>query len=459
MGAADELARKGKGHRSAQQLLCSITSDKQRVYVGDTVVVSVSLKNSGEVSRRSLENIVVSSGATVTQLDQQPLQEVEDDGHIYEEVVQNYAVSVDEPGVVVISPVRATFTIPDNNDPFSQMNGVFGRMPFGRMFDSGKSKTIRSNQLKIEFVSLPETDKVVDAIGDFSHFSLAVDKREIAVNEPVMVSVSLRGHGNFDAILPPNLRLPSSATVYPSQTRSQGMTQRVFEYIVQVSEPGTVVLPEQEFYYFDTVREQYQVLKTTPITLTVTGSVSSVSVSDSSEAQPSTSESVEEAALARDIPYITSSGMMNFPADAAIPLWLYLLLVTVILLIGFYPSIARLLIILLWRSPKYFEYSVLRPRLQQVINKKHVDELYDIFRDVCVVRFSLKKERITSEYIAHTLMKEGWDSVHAQKSAHYIDLCAKASFAAASLLPEEQAELLDNAQYWFDLITTTRGDS
>ncbi|HLL03476.1 MAG TPA: BatD family protein [Myxococcaceae bacterium] len=135
-----------------------------------------------------------------------------------------------------------------------------------------------SNALKVKVRPLPPgaPPGMANAnVGDW-HLSVDASPTSVELGQPVTVKVILEGSGNVKNVTPPKLTVPSGFKVYdptttdrlsPAKSRIQG--RRIQEYLVMPQRTGTFTLPALEFPYFDPRRNQYEVARTDPITITV----------------------------------------------------------------------------------------------------------------------------------------------------------------------------------------------
>lgn len=157
-----------------------------------------------------------------------------------------------------------------SNDPF----GVFGDF-FGR----GKDVTMHSSPLSIEVKPLPRKgrpDSFTGTIGDFRIWAVS-DKKQVEVNQPVTVTISISGSGNVKSVAEPVIpesddfrvyRSSSSEDINHANNRVSGT--KVFEEVFIPRRPGNLEIPALQFAYFDPEAGRYRTAQTEPIKLLVT---------------------------------------------------------------------------------------------------------------------------------------------------------------------------------------------
>jgi len=112
-------------------------------------------------------------------------------------------------------------------------------------------------------------------VGDWK-LSLETSQHQVELGQPVTVTVVLEGSGNVKNVTPPRLEAPSAFKVYdpkttdkltPGKWRIQG--RRTQEYLVMPQRTGTFTLPALEFPYFDPKAGRYTVARTEPVEIVV----------------------------------------------------------------------------------------------------------------------------------------------------------------------------------------------
>ncbi|PEN13241.1 hypothetical protein CRI94_11415 [Longibacter salinarum] len=115
------------------------------------------------------------------------------------------------------------------------------------------------------------------AVGQFS-LDANVRSDSAHVGGSVRLDVTVRGSGNIATLQPPEVEVPAAFEMYDPKvntrldrggTRIRG--KKTFTYILVPGENGRYTLPPVSFAYFDPEAEQFEVLKTDPIRLDVTG--------------------------------------------------------------------------------------------------------------------------------------------------------------------------------------------
>ena len=152
----------------------------------------------------------------------------------------------------------------------------FGRYENQPIKVTGPAVTMQVN-------GLPEQGKPDHFSGAIGTFTLDIKAQptEIAPGDPITVTVSIAGTGNFDNVSAPSLTEPEGIKVYsPTSSFQQGSGQqedrKVFEQAIVITDPGVKTIPPSVFSYFDPEKEQYQTLFTDPIEIQLIGTPAAI---------------------------------------------------------------------------------------------------------------------------------------------------------------------------------------
>ncbi|MCK6602392.1 MAG: BatD family protein [Bacteroidetes bacterium] len=147
------------------------------------------------------------------------------------------------------------------------------------------------------------------APSDFSGFTgrlvatRKVDRKSVAVNQPVSVVMTFEGAGNFKNFIPPKLDFPPPAESYPPKetvrinpTANGGAGTWTVEYTVIPRVTGELEIPAAGFSYFDLASGKYTQVEFPSESVKVTG--------DPNSGGAGTGESYDFRAIGRDISFI-----------------------------------------------------------------------------------------------------------------------------------------------------------
>ena len=268
-----------------QPAFIKLTPDKQHAYLNEVVPVAITayFRQGIKVNLGGLPSLRA-DGILLDIPDNQPRQHREEvDGTIYTAVTWNGAligikegrqeISV-EADTTLLVPVRRQqrprgFTGPFDDSLLDELFGGYENRPL----------TLTAPAVSFTVDPLPSKNRPEGFAGAVGSFTLDLRAAPVSVEigDPVTLTMSVAGSGNFDTVTAP--RLSSSeglktyaptATLHPEPTVYQGT--KVFEQAVVVTDPAVRRLPPLTFSFFDPDRGGYQTLVTDPVELKVTSS-------------------------------------------------------------------------------------------------------------------------------------------------------------------------------------------
>jgi len=195
-------------------------------------------------------------------------------GRNYKVIERKYALFPTQTGELTIgrASIRATAQLRSRQfrDPFDAFGDLFGR---------GEEITDRSQPITVNVKPLPEKGRPKDFTGTIGRFEISADlnKRETEVNQPVSLTIKIRGTGNIKSVAEPEVgdlpdfrvyRASSSENISKQNDRIGGT--KIYEEVFIPKRPGRLEIPAITFNYFDPNRGKYIVTSTKPITLNVT---------------------------------------------------------------------------------------------------------------------------------------------------------------------------------------------
>jgi hypothetical protein len=316
-----------------------------KLYVGQIVALDLTLYLSEEVRLRGLNAFDRSGdGFTISELPEDYREGVETlNGRRYRTLTWPLTVTPIQTGEQELNfQFGLTARLPEPE----QAADPFGRSPLGgSLFDDFFGRTERLNVYSesrvIDVLPLPEEEKPESfsgAIGDIA-MEVGSDAEEPVQGEPIMLSVVLKGRGNFERINGPDF--PESADWRHYDPESQfeagdplGLSGSLrFDYVFIPQRAGQLQLPATQFSYFDPEAEEYVELTAPPIPLEVAaaenepGPVPGIAPAESAapDRQLSQPLSSEEALLTLDyrpkVPRPVGLGILSRPAFVGLNLF------------------------------------------------------------------------------------------------------------------------------------------
>ena len=298
---------------------------EKTAYVGEIVPVQIKMGFDARVHPRLVEPPEITGQGFTAEKLQQSSQNLETiNGRPFEVVTFKTAIAAARAGQFEIGPVtakaqvvvprrrsaprsRSPFDLFDQDDPFSD---PFFSNPFAQ-FGERRDISISSDRVALEVKPLPPNapPSFSGAIGSFTMATDAKPK-SVQVADPITVTTTISGRGNFDRVNAPLLEDYRGWHKYPPSSKFKQDDEvgisgtKSFEMVISPNE-NKQSLPLLAFSYFDPAKEQYVTLHSEPMAITVQGSAAAPAVA----AQPPSSA---PANAARGRPAILNS---NKPQD------------------------------------------------------------------------------------------------------------------------------------------------
>src|SRR5438270_3367 len=278
---------------------------KKTAYVGEIVPVQIRMGFDARIHPRLVEPPEIAGQGFTAQKLQQSSQNLETiNGKPFDVVTFKTAITAARAGKFEIGPVKAQaqvvvprrrsaprsrspFDLFDQDDPFSD---PFFSNPFAQ-FGERRDISISSDPVGLEVKPLPPNapPSFSGAIGSFTMTTDAKPK-SVQVGDPITVTTTISGRGNFDRVNAPLLEDERGWHKYPPSSKFKQDDEvgisgtKTFEIVVSPNE-NKQSLPPLAFSYFDPANEQYVTLHSEPTAITVQGGAAAPAVA----AQPSSS--------------------------------------------------------------------------------------------------------------------------------------------------------------------------
>ncbi len=267
---------------------------KKDAYVGEMVPAEIRLGFDPRARGRLQEGPELSGQGFTTQKLQQPRETMETiGGRTYQVYTFKTAISPARAGKFEIGPVQAKAIVllprrpsaPRTNRPRSPLDlfnlddpfsDPFFSDPFGSMGERTELP-IKSEAVTLDVKPLPP-NAPPSFSGAIGNFTMAVDAKpkSLQVGDPITVTATISGRGNFDRMTGPALENEHGWHKYPPSSRFKqdddvGISgEKTFEAVIAPNEKKTTV-PPLTFAYFDPIKENYVTLRSDPISIEVEG--------------------------------------------------------------------------------------------------------------------------------------------------------------------------------------------
>lgn len=231
------------------------------------------------------------------------------DGVPYQVVSFHSAVTAVKTGVLQIPAVQMVVqvVVPSQRGGGSMFDSFFGGDPFGGMFGETRELNLGTKPVEVTVRALPTEGKPAGFAGAIGQFELeqGVSPTRGKVGEPLKLSLTLRGQGNFNRIMVPELMETDGWRIYPggdqfeaSDTVGFGGTKTFTVTVMPLVETDRT--PRAEFSYFDPVGGKYVTLQTQSDVVAIEGGAVAAApaggaASGSGDKQPQVAEETEGA--------------------------------------------------------------------------------------------------------------------------------------------------------------------
>jgi hypothetical protein len=367
-GSSAGSAQSGQSTVASKLAFAELVVAKKDAYVGEMVPAEIRLGFDPRAHGRLEEGPELSGQGFTTQKLQQPRENLETiGGRTYQVYTFKTAIAAARPGKFEIGPVtakavvvlprrpsaprttrpRSPFDLFNLDDPFSD---PFFSDPFGSM-DERTELPIRSETATLDVKPLP-LNAPPNFSGAIGNFTMAVDAKPktVQVGDPITVTSTISGRGNFDRMNGPVLEDERGWHKYPPSSKFKqdddvGISgEKTFEMVIAPNEKKPAV-PPLIFAYFDPIKENYVTLRSDAVPIQVEGGaaptpgVAAAPAAAAKSATPATTAAATAAPAAnpQDILYqMTDPGRVrSFTPIYARPVFWMAHLVPLILLLGF----------------------------------------------------------------------------------------------------------------------------
>src|SRR6266699_1115259 len=361
-------SQSGQTQAASKLAFAELVVAKKDAYVGEMVPAELRLGFDPRARGRLQDGPELSGQGFTTQKLQQPRENLEKiGGRTYQVYTFKTAIAAARPGKFEIGPVtakavvvlprrpstsprtrpRSPFDLFNLDDPFSD---PFFSDPFGSMGERTELP-IRSETATLNVKPLP-TNAPPNFSGAIGNFTMAVDAKPktVQVGDPITVTSTINGRGNFDRMNGPALEDERGWHKYPPSSKFKqdddvGISgEKTFEMVLAPNEKKPAV-PPLVFAYFDPIKENYVTLRSDAVPIQVEGgaapapSVAAAPATGAKSATPPTSAAAAVAPTAKpqDILYQMSDlgRVRSFTPIYARPVFWMAQFAPLILLLGF----------------------------------------------------------------------------------------------------------------------------
>ena len=327
---------------------------KQTAYIGEAIPaeIRVSILRRNFAGRRSVEPPQLNTQGITMQTLHDPEERIQEiDGQVYYTFSYKTALSAAKAGKFEVGPINvlAVVLVSQPNPSRRIPHDVFDMdNPLEQFFKTQQvNVTLTSKPVELNVKPLPNAPP--NFSGAVGNFTMAVDAKPktVQVGDPITVTSTITGRGNFDRMSGPTLEEERGWHKYPPSSKFKqdddvGISgEKTFEMVIAPNEKKPAV-PPLIFAYFDPSKENYVTLHSDAVPIQVEGGAApapSVAAAPVKSATPPASTAVTPAPTAKppDILYqMTDLGRVrSFAPIYARPIFWVAQIVPLILLLGF----------------------------------------------------------------------------------------------------------------------------
>jgi len=263
----------------AKNVFIKATVDKSHVYKGEQVTVTYKLYTRLNIAAQmSINKLPQYQGFWAEELETPTnisfTTEVINGKQYRVGLLKRAALFPSQSGELEVTPFELTVPVQVQRQSNKNIWDDFFGDPFGR------SETIdfnaKSNIVKIKVDPLPANAPASfnGAVGDFK-LETSLNSTTTKTNEPLTLTFTISGSGNFELLGMPEINLPNGFEKYEPKVTSQIYRKgrisgsKKGEYLFVPRVVGTREIPPIEFSYFDPDKKKYMTLKSESYTINI----------------------------------------------------------------------------------------------------------------------------------------------------------------------------------------------
>lgn len=267
--------------KKGDDFIVELSTDKNKLYVGESTILNIAFKQKLNAKADKLN-------LNKPELSDFWMKKIKDSDQYNdgEYIVQTfkYLIFPQKDGNLTINSIQA-----DIGKIVRDRNSAMFNDPFFNSFSNQiRWAKIYSNSLNIEVKPLPNN---IELYGEFS-IKANVDKKEVSVNKPVNLTISIDGIGNIDDIKKFDLDIDGAIVYTDTPKISTGLNGTQYEgrFTQKIAVIGgeDFTIPAIELSYFDRKTKKVKTIKTKPIDIDVKGGVVSKPTKIETKSTPET---------------------------------------------------------------------------------------------------------------------------------------------------------------------------
>jgi len=318
---------------SSDDLFVQVKASKATVYVNEPLVLTYTIYTRLNVSSYEFAQMPATAGFWVEEINQgqrpSTRTEVIDGKRYTAATIKKTLMFPMSAGEKTIDPLVLRCAVRVKSRSRSVFDDFFN--------DRTISHNISSDPVTVAVRPLPSVNQPKGFNGQVGQYQVkaTVDKRQLKTNEAVTYRLIISGEGNLRGLATPEPRFPDGFEVYPPEVKEvlnrDGGTvsgSKTFEWLLVPRSAGRQVIPRYQLSYFDPQSQMYRTATAGEIALQVRRGGDGLV-----ENAPALRSRQSVALLGRDIRYIKTDGLSLKHSSSSFPVWLWVYLLGLPLLL------------------------------------------------------------------------------------------------------------------------------
>ena len=464
--ATDEYERQATSNtQQAKELFIETYVDKLRAYVNEQITLTFAFYQAINLFENPRYSAPQATGFWTEDMPPQNKYYKMINGRKYLVTEIKTALFATSPGEFTIGSARLEATVEDVERFFSRRSpfDIFNNDPFS-MFRRGKPIILTTDPIIVEILPLPDEGKPANFKGDVGILDITVniDKDSVEENQPVTLTIKIKGQGNIKTISSPTIPEASDVKLYDSASSEniskdnyvvQG--EKIFEKLIIPKRPGAISIGPIEYSFFDTSKKRYIEKKISPII---------INASEAEDKGPAESHiflpgltKEEIKLLEKDISYIKTNPVVLRPRRAyqyknKIFILLNILPLLILISLYIYDSHKKRLLTNVGYARSRRAKGVASKRLKkarQIMLKENTKEFCaEIHKSVIEYvadRLNIPHASITKDLLEEKLKIKGISDPVIQEIREFFSICDMARFASARFTKEDMQATITRA--------------
>ena len=464
--ATDEYERQATSNtQQAKELFIETYVDKLRAYVNEQITLTFVFYQAINLFENPRYSAPQATGFWTEDMPPQNKYYKMINGRKYLVTEIKTALFATSPGEFTIGSARLEATVEDVERFFSRRSpfDIFNDDPFS-MFRRGKPIVLTTDPIIVEILPLPDEGKPANFKGDVGILDITanIDKDNVEENQPVTLTIKIKGQGNIKTISSPTIPEASDVKLYDSASSEniskdnyvvQG--EKIFEKLIIPKRPGAISIGPIEYSFFDTSKKRYIEKKISPII---------INASEAEDKGPAESHiflpgltKEEIKLLEKDISYIKTNPVVLRPRRAyqyknKIFILLNILPLLILISLYIYDSHKKRLLTNVGYARSRRAKGVASKRLKkarQIMLKENTKEFCaEIHKSVIEYvadRLNIPHASITKDLLEEKLKIKGISDPVIQEIREFFSICDMARFASARFTKEDMQATITRA--------------